>query len=312
MTEYTSSELAQQVVDLVALHLGTVDELRDWAAGTLTGGVNSTGGSTGTLGYYPFTDPSGFVRYIPSIARINALLTANGGVSGTDATWTIEATNAGAGNGYPRLLFRRDGALAGELGLRPNVDLVLKVADAVGAFRVEINGTQTFAATPAGIETRGVKFPATQIGSSDANTLDDYEEGTADFVIKDSAGNSATMTNSKGLYTKIGRTVTWSGTMSWSSIVALLSGSRLQLHGQPFPIASSPSGGVHRVVATFGSATSGSFNITRPEIAFGADPGELFFYFTKVSGNNVDGSFTKADLGSSGTMFGFTVTYQTN
>ena len=49
----------------------------------------------------------------------------------------------------------------------------------------------------------GISFPATQSASSDANTLDDYEEGT--FTPTVSLG---TLTNSKGYYRKIGSQLT--------------------------------------------------------------------------------------------------------
>ena len=52
----------------------------------------------------------------------------------------------------------------------------------------------------------GITFPATESASTDANTLDDYEEGTW----TPSVGGTATYNtgNTKGFYTKIGRQVT--------------------------------------------------------------------------------------------------------
>ena len=52
----------------------------------------------------------------------------------------------------------------------------------------------------------GITFPATQSASSDANTLDDYEEGNWTPVIKFGA-TSATLTDTSARYTKIGNTV---------------------------------------------------------------------------------------------------------
>jgi hypothetical protein len=52
--------------------------------------------------------------------------------------------------------------------------------------------------------TGGIKFPATQISSSDANTLDDYEEGTFTPTF---GGATITSDNIRGSYTKIGRQV---------------------------------------------------------------------------------------------------------
>jgi hypothetical protein len=49
----------------------------------------------------------------------------------------------------------------------------------------------------------GITFPATQSASTDANTLDDYEEGT--FTPQ---GNGITFSSASGTYTKIGRIVT--------------------------------------------------------------------------------------------------------
>lgn len=53
----------------------------------------------------------------------------------------------------------------------------------------------------------GIAFPATQSASSDANTLDDYEEGTWTPVLVPTSGSITTQTNT-GAYTKIGRQVT--------------------------------------------------------------------------------------------------------
>lgn len=54
----------------------------------------------------------------------------------------------------------------------------------------------------------GITFPGTQVGASDVNTLDDYEEGTWTPVISDGT-NNATMNSGGGIsrYTKIGNQV---------------------------------------------------------------------------------------------------------
>jgi hypothetical protein len=56
----------------------------------------------------------------------------------------------------------------------------------------------------------GITFPATQSASTDANTLDDYEEGTWTPAIAPATG-SLTAYTSSGRYTKIGNTVFVSG-----------------------------------------------------------------------------------------------------
>jgi len=55
-----------------------------------------------------------------------------------------------------------------------------------------------------------IKFPATQNASSNANTLDDYEEGSWTPVCTSGSG-SITSYISTGLYTKVGRQVTLTG-----------------------------------------------------------------------------------------------------
>lgn len=65
------------------------------------------------------------------------------------------------------------------------------------------------AATPS-TSGAGITFPATQSASSDANTLDDYEEGT--FTPTVSGGTTTTgSVTATGTYTKVGRIVSVSG-----------------------------------------------------------------------------------------------------
>jgi hypothetical protein len=57
----------------------------------------------------------------------------------------------------------------------------------------------------------GVAFPATQVASSDANTLDDYVESTfSPTIVGSTTAGSATYSTQVGRYTKIGRLVTFS------------------------------------------------------------------------------------------------------
>ena len=64
----------------------------------------------------------------------------------------------------------------------------------------------------------GITFPATQSASSNANTLDDYEEGTFTPELK-FGGNAVSLTygSRAGIYTKIGRCVTVSFVMVLSA-----------------------------------------------------------------------------------------------
>jgi hypothetical protein len=66
-------------------------------------------------------------------------------------------------------------------------------------------GLGATAATTSGV---GITFPATQSGSSDANTLDDYEEGTWTPALESAGGSLTAVSNGTGYYTKVGRVVT--------------------------------------------------------------------------------------------------------
>ena len=69
-------------------------------------------------------------------------------------------------------------------------------------------GSATYRWQDAYVET--IKFPATQVPSSDVNTLDDYEE--ADYI---PSGNVITFTLASGRYTKIGRLVVVQFNVVW-------------------------------------------------------------------------------------------------
>ena len=60
-----------------------------------------------------------------------------------------------------------------------------------------------------------IKFPATQNASADANTLDDYEEGTWTPVFS-ASGLVYTQGATLGKYVKVGRIVTFTASIQWS------------------------------------------------------------------------------------------------
>jgi hypothetical protein len=82
------------------------------------------------------------------------------------------------------------------------------------------------AATPSGSGS-GITFPATASDSSNANTLDDYEEG----IWTPSVGGTATYSDQTGHYVKIGKQVTiWCGLV----ITSIGTGSTSRILGLPF------------------------------------------------------------------------------
>ena len=82
----------------------------------------------------------------------------------------------------------------------------------------------------------GITFPATQVPSADANTLDDYEEGTwTPIASGTSTAGSATYTDRIGKYTKIGNTVTVMCSLGWSAHTGT---GDITVSGLPFTSAS--------------------------------------------------------------------------
>jgi hypothetical protein len=118
-----------------------------------------------------------------------------------------------------------------------------------------VDGTQTAQINPYGIGVgsatptsgTGITFPATQSASSDANTLDDYEEGTWTPTVTTSGLTSYT---SSGIYTKIGRSVTVEGIVTLTN-AGTASGS-MEMTGLPFTISTNTAYGVARESASTG------------------------------------------------------------
>lgn len=95
------------------------------------------------------------------------------------------------------------------------------------ASNLAFSGTSTFVGNIANPTITGtlnltggqIKFPATQVSSSDPNTLDDYEEGTWTPTITgyNGAFSSVSYSAQQGKYVKIGRLVCCQGYVNWTS-----------------------------------------------------------------------------------------------
>jgi hypothetical protein len=67
----------------------------------------------------------------------------------------------------------------------------------------------------------GITFPATQSASTDANTLDDYEEGTYTATVTSDGGTITLNSSSRTIsYVKIGRQVNINGYIQVSAIIS--------------------------------------------------------------------------------------------
>lgn len=122
------------------------------------------------------------------------------------------------------------------------------IGDFVAAFNALTTSIVTSAITAATLVLSGlltlnggqIKFPATQVPSTDANTLDDYEEGTWTPVLRFGTGTTGiTYTNQQGTYIKVGRRVTLQARVTLSAKGS--STGTADLSGVPFtPRSGSP------------------------------------------------------------------------
>ena len=107
----------------------------------------------------------------------------------------------------------------------------------------------------------GITFPATQSASTDANTLDDYEEGTWTPTLTPATSGTITLASPNlCAYTKIGRVVIVNGLTDTAS-VSLPVGTTVAIGGLPFTsnaTATQRSAGVARCF----SLTTGAVNTT--------------------------------------------------
>ena len=97
-----------------------------------------------------------------------------------------------------------------------------------------IKGATTIAvgnATPSA-SGAGITFPATQSASTDANTLDDYEEGT--WTPTKGTGVTGTVASGTGTYTKIGNVVTVSGVFQGSGNISMSTRGQVIAAGLPY------------------------------------------------------------------------------
>ena len=158
----------------------------------------------------------GYQAGYTSNAGGTGLNTCVGYVSGysltTGTSNLIIGTNPSTGAGYSMTTGSKNTLVGGFSGNQDSLDIrtasnYVVLSDGDGARQITMKEGQTLALDSAVPNAgTGITFPATQSASSNANTLDDYEEGTwtpGQGNLTLSAGTFV----SSGTYTKIGRTV---------------------------------------------------------------------------------------------------------
>ena len=245
-TADTSGVLQLQTASTTAL---TIDASQQVGAGTATmtrnfnvGGSNAAVGlslqNTGTSGRsYSIFSTNSSAATVGSLAFFDdtagayrMVLDSSGrlGVGTTDPGSYGKIASVGTNTSSALLAVRDEGTSTG--------NLFVVSSNAAGTIaRINANGIGLGGATPSsGI---GITFPATQSASSDANTLDDYEEGTWTPTIAGSTTAGTASYSAQGArYTKIGRVVYVETYLRWSGGTGT---GNLQILGLPFTSASS-------------------------------------------------------------------------
>jgi hypothetical protein len=141
----------------------------------------------------------------------------------------------------------------------------------------------------------GITFPATAVAATDANTLDDYEEGTW----TPSVGGTATYNVQSGVYTKIGRLVEVSFAMG---ITLLGTGSTTTISGLPFAQIAA----AQRSTGAVGYYNSLAVNVLSVVSVIDVATSSIFFSGSTTASANITDSL--AIFGNSANMYS-SITY---
>jgi trimeric autotransporter adhesin len=147
----------------------------------------------------------------------------------------------------------------------------------------------------------GITFPATQSASSNANTLDDYEEGTW----TPNVGGTATYSAQKGLYTRVGRVV---NIIYDITITTIGTGSTSTISGLPF----APNNSLGDMARTGGPCVSWFAGLSSSVVYLGggidSTASNIYLASLTAAGTGLNATAT---VMTSGTRIAGTLTYQT-
>ena len=162
---------------------------------------------------------------------------------------------------FPLVEIQDDNAADGGYGLKVRVDgngdLIRGMAQGNNnKFVVKNNGT---------LEISGaIKFPDSQSASSDANSLDDYEEGawTPQFFDASSGGVQAGVATATGIYVKVGSLVNLTCEINVNSLSGITMGNAVFLRNLPFPTKASTSNMYPPIVVGYATALNISAGVS--------------------------------------------------
>jgi hypothetical protein len=150
----------------------------------------------------------------------------------------------------------------------------------------------------------GITFPATQSASADANTLDDYEEGTWTATLTGSTTSPSTPVTASGLYTKIGRLVYVSATFSGVNTTG--ASGDMSVTGLPFSVINNQQARAYSIAMCNKIDFASGFTYVVARANSGTTTVAFF-----DNGDNVESIGTQIPS-TSNVYVGFSVCYQTN
>ena len=265
------------------------------------------------------------------------------GGQGVDTNWVtghlVFATGAGAGINERARIESSGNLLVGTTsamnGVGSDGKIGLQLSGSVGNFVVQnsvdnnlylakisgytnstfilfsVNGTNVGNITTTGTSLQldkvsAITFPATQIASSNANTLDDYEEGSWTPNLTGTGGGVYTMGgNNNGRYIKIGKMVWATATLQWTGQTTAYSGN-LTVGGLPYTCTG------NRASGSMGAVNNGlTFTSGYGEWNYLIDPGQSAVYIIQNSTTG-SGYSHGPTVASSGLVYALSIVYEAN